>query len=163
MFSEESKTQQKLFVISTYKKVSQIEAIVSNIHKKKNIPLQLSILGKLTKNKEATKKEIENRITDIKQQLSAILNSEFQFGFFYNPEIGYLFIAGHLTPTFLTKVDERELASLTEGILGIFKGLGIQLKEIKNYLTELKNDNYCLIIRGESTILDGIKLKLSEH
>lgn len=161
MPSKEHKTQQKLFVIRTYPSLLQIETVLSTIAQEKNIPLQLSILGKLTTNKTITKKGLEKIIADIKQQLSAVLGKEFQFGYFHNPEIGSLFIAGHLTPTFLNKVDERELASLPAGLAGIFRGLGINIEDINSYLTALKNDSYCLIIRGESSVLATVKPMLS--
>ncbi len=157
MFSKEHKIVQKLFVISTYKRISQIEVVLINIAQKKNIPVQLSILGSLTSDKISAKKEQEKIIADKKQQLSSLLGEEYQFGYFNNPEIGSLFIAGHLTPTFLTKVDERELASLPAGLSGIFRGLGISKEDIHRYVTELKNDSYCLIIRGESSVLKIIK------
>ena len=78
-----------------------------------------------------------------------------------NSEFGFIFIAGHLTPTFLNKVDQRELASLSTSLLGIFRGLDSTTAEINNYLTDLKNDNYFLIIRGESNALETIKTSLN--
>ncbi len=163
MSSIENKARQKLFVIRIYPCLSQIETVLNTIAQNINIPLQLSILGKLTSHKTITKNELEKTIVDIKQELSAVLGEQFQFGYFHNPEIGSLFIAGHLTPTFLNKVDERELASLPAGLLGIFKGLGIDIKEINGYLTELKNDSYFLIIRGESSVLAAIEPMLSVY
>ena len=160
MFFKEHKIAQKLFVIHTYKRVSQIEVVLINIAKKNNKPVQLSILGPLTSDKTSNKKELEKIIADKKLQLSNLLGKEYQFGYFNNPEIGSLFIAGRLTPTFLTKVDERELASLPAGLSGIFRGLGISKEDIHRYVTELKNDSYCLIIRGESSALKIIKSSL---
>jgi hypothetical protein len=159
-FKEHNATK-KRFLIRTYSDLPKIEKILSTIAKKNNVPLQLSILGQLTTDKGITKKEITKIIADIKQQLSAVLGKQFQFGYFHNPEIGSLFIAGHLTPTFLDKIDKRELASLPTGLLGIFKGLGIDVEEINNYLDELKNENYCLIIRAESSVLDTIEPMLN--
>jgi hypothetical protein len=161
MFSKEHKIAQKIFVISTYKRISQIEVVLINIAQKNNRPIQLSILGPFTSDKISAKKELEKIIADKKQQLSNLLGKEYQFGYFNNPEIGSLFIAGHLTPTFLTKVDERELASLPAGLSGIFRGLGISTEDIHRYVTELKNDSYCLIIRGESSALKTVKTLLT--
>jgi hypothetical protein len=161
MSSKKPKTIQKLFVIRTYPSLSQIGIVLRSISQKNSMPLQLSVLGKLTTNKTITKKELEKTIADIKQQLNAVLGKDFQFGYFYNPEIGSLFIAGHLTPTFLNKVDKKALASLPAGLLGIFRGLEIDLDYINSYLNELKNDSYCLIIRGESNLIASIKPMLS--
>jgi len=156
-------SQQKLFVIRTYSSLSQIATVISTIVEKDTIQLQLSVLGKLTIQKTMTKKELKKIIADVKKQLSTILGKEFKFGYFHNPEVGSLFIAGHLMPTFLTKVDESELASLPAGLRGIFKGLGIHIEEINTYLTELKNENYCLIIRGEKSVLAVIEPLLNSY
>jgi hypothetical protein len=135
--------------------------VVDRILQKNNTDLQLSVLGKLTNNKKITKKELQKSSTAIQQKLRVVLSEEFKFGYFYNSEIGFLFIAGHLTSTFLNKVNERELASLPAGLLGIFRGLDAGTAEINNYFTELKNDNYCLIIRGEGNALKSIEPSLS--
>ncbi|MFT6870804.1 MAG: hypothetical protein ACJAYY_002043 [Paraglaciecola sp.] len=152
----EYKIQQKLFIINIYAKIAEIETVIARIVRKK-IPVQFSILGKLTNNKSNTKKEFKTTTIQTKEQLSTILGQQLQFGYFNNPEIGSLFIAGHLTPTFLTKVDENELASLPSGLLGIFRGLEIKTEDINTYLTALKNGNYCLIIRVERNLLATIK------
>jgi hypothetical protein len=161
MFSKNHKIPQKFFVIRTYNELSKIETVVDRILQKNNTDLQLSVLGKLTNNKKITKKELQKSSTAIQQKLRVVLSEEFKFGYFYNSEIGFLFIAGHLTSTFLNKVNERELASLPAGLLGIFRGLDVGTAEINNYFTELKNDNYCLIIRGESNALKSIEPSLS--
>jgi hypothetical protein len=161
MFSKNHKIPQKFFVIRTYNKLSKIETVVDRILQKNNTDLQLSVLGKLTNNKKITKKELQKSSTAIQQKLRVVLSEEFKFGYFYNSEIGFLFIAGHLTSTFLNKVNERELASLPAGLLGIFRGLDAGTAEINNYFTELKNDNYCLIIRGEGNALKSIEPSLS--
>jgi cobyrinic acid a,c-diamide synthase len=161
MFSKNHKIPQKFFVIRTYNELSKIETVVDRILQKNNTDLQLSVLGKLTNNKKITKKELQKSSTAIQQKLRVVLSEEFKFGYFYNSEIGFLFIAGHLTSTFLNKVNERELASLPAGLLGIFRGLDAGTAEINNYFTELKNDNYCLIIRGEGNALKSIEPSLS--
>jgi hypothetical protein len=163
MFSENYKTPQKFFVIRTYNKLSKIATVVNNIPQNNKTALQFSVLGKLTNSKTITKKELQKSIVEIQQKLSVVFPKEFKFGYFHNSEFGLLFIAGHLTPTFLNKVDQRELASLPTGLLGIFRGLDSDSEEINNYLTDLKNDNYCLIIRGESNALKTIELSLSTY
>lgn len=152
----EYKIQQKLFIINTYAKIPDIEKVIASIVRKK-IPAQFSILGKLTNTRSNNKKEVKTTIIQTREQLSTILGPKLQFGYFNNPEIGSLFIAGHLTPTFLTKVNQNELASLPSGLLGIFRGLEIKTEDINAYLTALKNGNYCLITRVERNLLATIK------
>jgi hypothetical protein len=161
MYSKNHKIPQKFFIIRTYNTLSKIETVVNNIAQKNKTRLQLSVLGKLTNTKKITKKELKKYTVEIQQELSVVFAEEFKFGYFYNSEIGFLFIAGHLTPTFLNKVDERELASLPAGLLGIFRGLDAGAAEINNYFIALKNDKYCLIIRGESNALKTIEPFLS--
>ncbi|UAM98159.1 hypothetical protein K8354_18080 [Polaribacter litorisediminis] len=161
MSSGENKKTKKIFIIKTYPNLSEIRKVIKNIAQKMEVPLQISILGKITTRKTLTKKEVEKIIADIKKQLRDILGKEFEFGYFYNPELGSLFIAGHLTPVFLNKVNKKELASLPAGLAGIFRGLGIDAKEFKSYFSALKNDNYCLIIRGRSSELAAIEALLT--
>lgn len=160
MSTKEHKILQKKFIVRTYEKISQIGIVIPIIFQN-NRQFQLSILGKITTNKKTPKTALDKTILEIKQELTTVLGEEFKFGYFFNPEIGSLFIAGHLTPTFLTKVDERELASLPAGLSGIFRGMGIDKEEINNYLTALKNDKYCLILRGESSLLTEIESLLN--
>ena len=161
MFSENYKIPRKFFVIRTYSKLSKIETVVNNIAQKNKTALQFSILGKLTNSATIAKKQLEKSTAAMQKELSLVFPEEFKFGYFHNSEFGLLFIAGHLTPTFLNKIDQRELASLPTGLLGIFRGLDSDAKEINNYLTALKNDNYCLIIRGERSVLQSIEPCLS--
>jgi hypothetical protein len=161
MLSENNKTPQKSFLISTHSKLSKIGIVLHNIAQKNNTALQLSVLGKLTNRKTITKEEQQKRALEVQRELSVVFSKEFKFGCFHNSEFGFLFIAGHLTPTFLNKVDQRELASLSTGLLGIFRGLNSNAAEINNYLADLKNDNYCLIIRGESNALETVKTSLN--
>ena len=161
MFSENYKIPRKYFVIRTYSKLSKIETVVNNIAQKNKTALQFSILGKLTNSATIAKKQLEKSTAAMQKELGLVFPEEFKFGYFHNSEFGLLFIAGHLTPTFLNKIDQRELASLPTGLLGIFRGLDSDAKEINNYLTALKNDNYCLIIRGERSVLQSIEPCLS--
>lgn len=161
MTFKQHKTRQKLFVIRIYPSLSKIEKVLSSVTEKNNTALQLSVLGKLTANKTSSKKESKKTLAHIKHRLSAVLGKQFQFGYFHNPEIGSLFIAGHLTPIFLNKVDERELASLPAGLLGIFKGLGVLKEDANKHLFDLESCKFCLILRGESSVLAAIEPLLS--
>jgi hypothetical protein len=162
MYAKEHKEQERKFLVKAYPNLVEIENTVTKIIQENETHLQLSILGKLSINGLITKKGLDKIVVNVKQLLKNILGKHFQFGHFHNPEIGILFIAGHLTPTFLNKVDERELAALPAGLYGIFRGLGIDSKNIDTYLSVLKNENYFLIIRGESDSLDTIKPLLNK-
>lgn len=144
----------KIFVTKVYSSLSQIEVVVNTIALKSNVMLQVSILGQCSSLSVKTKTVLEKILTTTKQGLSTVVGSSVQFGYFNHPEYGQLYIAGHLTPTFLTKVDNRELASLPAGLIGIFRQLGLNEKETKTYLTTVKDKKSCLIIRMKQSDLE---------
>ena len=156
MTSQEDKIQDKQFLIKIYTSVLQIKKAIRSIMQNDNLHFQLSILGKPTPHYSNNGNGLNEMISDIKMQLSNTLGKRIQFGYFNNPKIGALFIAGHLTETFLHKVDGKELASLPVGLYGIFRGIGIQLDDIDSYLKELQNGKFLLLIRGEAEALTTI-------
>lgn len=156
MSSQEESHPQKIFVLSAYPNLSHIETVWNSIAETKEGTLQISILGKLPIYEAYDHESLEKAITATKQKLYDLWDTPFQFGHFDNPDLGMVFIAGHLTPTFLNKVDERELASMPAGLIGIFRELGLNAEDTNTYKTALKHGHCCLIIRGESNALAQI-------
>lgn len=161
MSSKAPNTPQKSFLIKVYPTLLQIKTIIKHIALKSDAVFQLSLLGKIKTDNLIIKEKLEKTVTETKHQLRNILGNPLQFGYFHSPENGVLFITGHLTETFLIKVDDRELASLPAGINGICRELGLNDDETKTYLSELKKNKYCLIIRGKNSELATIKPLLS--
>ena len=157
MTSQEDKIQDKQFLIRIYTSVLQIKKAIRSIVKNEDLHVQLSILGKSTPHYSNKENGSYKKMLDIKMQLSNTLGKHIQFGDFTNPQIGKLFITGHLTETFLSKVDGKNLASLPVGLYGILRGVGVKLDHIDDYLRELQKGNFLLFIRGDAEDLSTIE------
>lgn len=123
---------------------------------------ELSILGK-TKNLLSTpnKDSISNGIA-IKTHARWIAKMGKEFKFFFNPEIGDIFITGPLTSIFLNDLEGKYLGALSTGPFGILRGLGITRNKATDHLTALKNGGYLIIVRGYNHDLDILEKLLGE-
>lgn len=157
MTSQEDNIKDKYFLIKVYDNLLEINRAIQTIVQNINADFQLSILGKLSSNDAPHETRLDEVVKEIRIQLSRSLGKHIQLDHIRNPEIGLLIIAGHLTSTFQQKVDQKELASLHIGLLGIFRGIGIELNHIDRYIQELKNERFLLIIRGENESLKAIE------
>ncbi|EGV42483.2 hypothetical protein BZARG_2252 [Bizionia argentinensis JUB59] len=152
----EDKNLRKIFITRVYSSISQIETVVNTMALIGNDKPQVSVLGQYTSLNSRTKIELKTIFANIKEELRGFSSNTFKFGFFNHSEYGKLFIAGHLTSIFLTEVDNRKLAALPAGLLGIFRELGFNERETKNYLTTVKDGKFCLIIRVELRNLETV-------
>lgn len=123
---------------------------------------ELSILGK-TKNllSSPNKDSISNGIA-IKTNAREIAKVGKKFDFFFNPDIGDIFITGPLSSIFLNDLKGKYLGALSTGPFGILRGLGISKNKATDYLTALKNGGYLLIVRGYDYELDILEDLLRE-
>ncbi|MCP4978562.1 MAG: hypothetical protein GY931_20645 [Maribacter sp.] len=123
---------------------------------------ELSILGK-TNNLLSTpnKDSIRNGIA-IKTHAREVAKVGKKINFFFNPEIGDIFITGPLTSIFLNDLEGKYLGALSTGPFGILRGLGISRNKATNQLTALKNGGYLIIIRGYDRDLDILANLLGE-
>jgi len=163
MANKEDKSLHKIFIIKVFSSLSKIETAINAMALVDNSELQLSILGQYSSLNTNSKNTLKRIFSTVKQEFNAFMGNTFQFGFFNHPEYGKLFIAGHLTPTFLTKVDKRKLATLPAGLIGIFRELGLNEKETKNYLTKVNEEKFCLILRVERRKLNTINTLLEPN
>lgn len=122
---------------------------------------ELSILGK-TKNLLSipNKDSISNGIA-IKTHAQEIVKVGKKFNFFFNPEIGDIFITGPLSSIFLNDLEGKYLGALSTGPFGILRGLGISRNKAIDHLTALKNGGYLIIIRGHDHDLDILERLLA--
>jgi hypothetical protein len=157
MIPQEKKIQDKLFLIKTYSSLLQIEKMIWNIVQNNDLHPQLSILSSFAPDYSNEKNGFDKVIKEVRLKLTNMLGKPIQFGYFMNPEIGMLFIAGHLTETFLCKIDKKELGSLPIGLFGIFRGMGIDLKHIDRYLKEIQDGKFLLIIRDKKETITTIE------
>lgn len=153
MVSQANKAERKLFLIKIYTNLLQMENAIRNIVQNNNLRLQLSILAKYSPYASNNKNGLNARIKAIK----LLPDTRIQVGYFNSPEIGKLFIAGHLKDTFLHKINDKSLASLSAGLYGIFRAIGIELEDTDRYIKELQNGNFLLILRGKEESLTAVE------
>lgn len=121
---------------------------------KESADYQLSILGKTNiLNSSQNKGQINTGIA-IKDHLSKLTKVVMECDYFYNPEIGYIFVIGPLTSIFLNDLEGKTLGAISAGPYGILRGLGISPKEATAHIEALKKDGYLLIVRGYDDDLD---------
>lgn len=154
MTSQEDNIKEKDFLIKAYTSLTEIKKVIQKIAQNHMLSFQLSILGK----RPFDDLNQISKLEEINTLLNETIVGPTPFGYFKNPDIGDCFITGHLTGTFLHKVDQKKLASLPAGLLGIFRGIGIELECIDQYIQELKKGGFLLIIRGEAKDLEALKI-----
>ncbi len=118
---------------------------------------KLSILGKTNILNSAQNKGQINTGIAIKDHLSKIIKVAMECDYFYNPEIGYIFIIGPLTSIFLNDLEGKTLGAISAGPYGILRGLGISPKEATAHIEALKIGGYLLIVRGYDNDIDTLE------
>ena len=118
---------------------------------------ELSILGKTNiLNSSQNKGQINTGIA-IKDHLSKLTKVVMECDYFYNPEIGYIFVIGPLTSIFLNDLEGKTLGAISAGPYGILRGLGISPKEATAHIKALKKGGYSLIARGYNNDIDTLE------
>ncbi len=134
----------KQFFSKIYFRLSQLERAIKEISKYPSV-YEISVLGKVGH----LKIELDEEIA-MKNYWSALLKDESEFGYFFNPEIGTIFIVGPLAPLFLDDMEGKSLGSMSTGPNGILRGLGINEEQAINQIKKLNQGGYLLIVRGHS-------------
>ncbi|MGB5499560.1 MAG: hypothetical protein WBM77_11585 [Maribacter sp.] len=117
---------------------------------------EITIIGKTNILNSAQNKGQINTGIAIKDHLSKITKAAMECDYFYNPEIGYIFITGPLTSIFLNDLEGKTLGAISAGPYGILRGLGISPKETTAHISALKKGGYLLIVRGYHPGLDTL-------
>jgi hypothetical protein len=154
MTSKTYHNTQKHVHFKTYQHLWQLEKELGRITSKKNIHLQISVLGKVSQDKEDIAINKSKEANTIRAYWKTHLVNSVKFGSFYNPEIGIVFIVGALASIFLHKVSGKPLAMMSAGPYGIFRGLGVSEAHTSLYLKMLNSGRYLLIIRGNENEIE---------
>jgi len=115
---------------------------------------ELSILGKTNILNSAQNKGQINTGIVIKDHLSKLTKVVMECDYFYNPEMGYIFVIGPLTSIFLNDLEGKTLGAISAGPYGILRGLGISQSEASVHIKALKKGGYLLIARGYNDDID---------
>ncbi|MFT6796850.1 MAG: hypothetical protein ACJART_001996 [Maribacter sp.] len=146
--------EQKHFSIKSYQQLGQLEEVIQEIRKHTIVQLELSVLGKTAHGCVSHDKETEKAQKELKHYWEDSLGPTSDFGLFCNPELGTLFIAGSLASQFLNNMDGKALGEIRSGPYGILRGLGIAEKDATNYIKDLNEGYFLLILRGYNYELD---------
>ena len=166
MNPEDINTVQKRVYFKSYKNLKQIEKALKSVTELNDSKIQLSVLGKFPKIYADDTKQREAIIKNMEIYWNELLGVPAQFGTFDNPEIGAVFVVGPLTTIFLNKINGKNLGDMTTGIYGILRGLGADTYQAKNYVMNLNNEEYLMIMRGYDSNWDGLDSalkKMIEH
>lgn len=139
-----------------YQHLWQLEKRLLRFTSNNELHTQISILGKVIQYEEDLAINNPNGTNILKAYWKTLFGDSVNFGNFYNPEIGNIFIVGALVPTFLHEVNGKPLAMLSSGPYGIFRGLGVEETDASGYLKMLNNGSYLLIIRASKNEIELI-------
>ncbi|WP_299111282.1 hypothetical protein [uncultured Winogradskyella sp.] len=154
MMSNNFNTEQKQVSFKAYKDLRQLENALKDLKEANTNLFHLSILGKV--NQYCIDKDImysmDNSI--IKLYWQDLMGKTVNFGSYYNPESGFVFIVGYLMTIFLHKINGKSLATLSSGSYGIFRGIGGSEAQATMSLKMLNSGCYLLILRGDKSELN---------
>jgi hypothetical protein len=151
MKTEKYYLEEKLVYFIAFQDLNQIEEFIELIKNQADNKLKLSVLGKINPLLIENEKNIEEKVSKAKMIWKNILYDSVNFGSFYNPEIGNVFVVGNLVSIFLHEVNGKPLAAMSCGSYSIFRGIGANDKQAISYLKKLNSGYYLLIIRGFDT------------
>ena len=157
MPKETYNTNQKQIYFKAYEHLNLLENDINLIKETVSNDLQISILGQISQFYIDKKIEISEDTDRVKLYWEKTLENEINFGEFYNPEIGNIYVLGNLAPTFLQNINNKTLGMLSAGPYGILRGIGASELQANAYLKQLKNGSYLLILRGLKDNLENLK------
>jgi len=151
------KTGEKRFLSTTFNNLAKVEKAITFLKAKKTVDLQLTILIKLDTYAHTDIQKVEKKNRQLVAYWKKWLGPKTDFGFFRNPEIGTVFIAGSLSELFLHDIDGKKLAELSEGPYGILRGLGIYETQAADNVKKLNQGHYLLLFQNQSFNVEGLE------
>ncbi len=149
MTSDKYYIKQKQIYFKAYNELSKLEKAMKHLKEESTSLFQVSILGKV--NQFCSDKDMMSSkdTTVIRSYWKDILGKTVNFGIFYNPKSGFIFIVGPLVTTFLHRINGKPLATLSSGSYSVFRGIGASDAQATTYLKQLNSGSYLLIFRGD--------------
>jgi len=155
-------TKQKQVYFKAYKELEQLEKALKYLKEENTAQIQVSVLGKVSQFHSDRDIEYFQDTTIMKSYWKDLSGKSVNFGIFYNPESGSVFIVGSLATIFLHKINGKSLATLSSGPYGIFRGIGVTEKKTTNYLKLLNCGHYLLILRGNEDKIPSLETLINE-
>lgn len=145
---------EKQIHFKAYQELSKLENALEQLKEENVSTFQVSIMGKLTQFCNDKDIVFAKDTAIINSYWKGLLGKTVNFGTFYNPESGSVFIAGSLVTIFLHKINGKSLAALSSGTYGIFRGMGSSEALSAMNLKLLNSGSYLLILRAGDNVLD---------
>jgi hypothetical protein len=155
-------TKQKQVYFKAYKELEQLEKALKYLKEENTAQIQVSVLGKVSQFHSDRDIESFQDTTIMKSYWKDLSGKSVNFGIFYNPESGSVFIVGSLATIFLHKINRKSLATLSSGPYGIFRGIGVTETKATNYLKLLNCGHYLLILRGNEDKIRSLETFINE-
>lgn len=152
----------KHVVPKVFARLVQVELAIERLTKTDYADTQLTLLVKLGETYNVDKGVAEQNNRELESYWKNLLGPNTEFGFFQNPEIGTVFVAGPLSELFLHDVDGKKLGAMTGGPYGILRGLGIEEPVAADHIKKLNEGRYLLLVRTSRFDLDGFENHLGK-
>ena len=150
----------KEVLLLSYTNINKVDDAIKHICDLGSSGIQISILGKL--DDLTLEYKFSNYWSELKEHCADDLKLTSSFGLVSNAEIGTFFIAGFLAPMFLQEINGKTIGSMSTGLYGILRGLGLNKESVLEYSNALHKGNYILIIRAHKSELLDIEGHLKE-
>ncbi|MDE3742546.1 hypothetical protein [Maribacter polysaccharolyticus] len=132
-------------------KLSHLEKWVE-LKRKSSSDMQLTLLFKIGQHFFG-EGELNFLRPALKEYWERILGPDLEFGFFFNEDIGTIFVAGPYRGLFLQMINDKKLGSFTKGVHGILGGLGFNDRKTAEAIGKLRQGHYLIIGK---TIADAV-------
>lgn len=148
MITKNYNIKQKQVLLRAYQNLEDIKGVLGHLTKDPSSHLQISVLGKVLQNYSVIETIPLKTIRVMENYWKKILSNTVNFGCFYNPNIGAVYVVGDLVSVFLHKINNKPLAVISGGPYSIFRGLGFSETEAITHLKSLNKGDCLLILRG---------------
>lgn len=141
-------SKQKQVFLKCYGQKAQLEKAIRAILRGNLNKTRISILGKFLDDRGSESNDRSDGSALLSNFFKELLGEEMNWGTFYSPEIGSVFVTGFLVSIFQSRVGDKMLGELSVGPYGILRGLGVSEVETTLNVNKLKKGDYLLLIRS---------------
>ncbi len=156
MNSKIGNIKRQQFIVRAFDALWVLERALEIAQKTPNDNLQISVLGKVGNECLNGERRVLGAKKALKKYCQGILGKQSDFGWFCNPEIGTLFVAGSMTAIFTHLIDGKTLGAMSSGPYGILRGLGIGEEAVLDHIKKLNKGDFLLVVRGFRSDIDRL-------
>jgi len=157
---ENSELKQRRVLLKKYSTPHQLEQLLTLL-KRQSAAVQLTLLGKVTTAADHKNETDHEWLDDFVTRWRKFATTPIEYGVVTNPEIGTIFIVGSFADMFLQEINGKKIGSMTTGIYGVLRGLGIDQEAVNAYINALSDGTYLIILRGYDYELRSFNERIS--